>query len=129
MIPFWSDIAFAKAMTPIEKIVLSRTLKHVPENTTIVNNDPDGWIRRLKQTPGKKIAFSSTSMLLRLLELGLIDELLLVVHPILVGENKRLFDKSVFPEKRNFKLEYSVPFKSGAIALHYLKIEKDQADQ
>ena len=134
MVPFWPevaknrtgrscDVAFADAMTPIEKIVLSRTLENADENTRIVRGDPEGLIRELKQQPGKKIAFSSTSLLPRLLEAGLIDELYLIVHPVLVGENKRLFDNFLVPEKLNYRLEYTRLFKSGAIALHYQKSE------
>lgn len=134
MVPYWpevaknqsdrpSDIAFAKAMTPIEKIVLSRTLKNATENTRIVTENPEGLIRELKQQPGKNIAFSSASLFPRLLTLGLIDELYLVVHPILVGENKRLFENFLVPEKLNFQLEHTQLFKSGVIALHYQKHE------
>ena len=132
MVPYWpeiaknrsgtpGDIAFADAMTPIEKIVLSRTLKNAAENTRILRENPEGLIRELKQQPGKKIAFSSTSLLPRLLGLGLIDELYLVVHPVLVGENKRLFENFLVPEKLSFKLEHTQLFKSGVIALHYQK--------
>jgi dihydrofolate reductase len=134
MVPYWpdvaknrsgrpSDIAFAEAMTPIEKIVLSRTLKNIAENTRIVSDNPEALIRELKQQPGKKIAFSSTSLLPRMLELDLIDELYLVVHPVLVGENKRLFENFLVPEKLSFQLEHTQLFKSGAIALHYQKNE------
>jgi dihydrofolate reductase len=134
MIPYWpevarnqsgtpGDIAFAEAMTPIEKIVFSRTLKNVGANTRIANENPEDLIRKLKHQSGNKIAFSSTSMLPRLLGLSLIDELYLVVHPVLVGENKRLFKNFNVPEKLNFKLEHLQLFKSGAIALHYKKNE------
>ena len=132
MVPYWpevaknktgapEDIAFAEAMAPIEKIVLSRTLKTATENTRIVSENPEGLLRELKQQPGKKIAFSSTSLLPRMLELGLIDELYLVVHPIFAGENKHLFDS--VSVKANFNLAETRLFKSGAIALHYQKIE------
>jgi dihydrofolate reductase len=134
MVPYWpevaksesgspADIAFARAMAPIEKIVLSRTLKNAEENTRIVSENPEGLIRELKQQPGKKIAFSSASLLPRLLVPGLIDELYLVVHPVLVGENKRLFENFLIPEKLNFQLEHTQLFKSGVIALHYQKVE------
>jgi dihydrofolate reductase len=130
MIPYWpeiaesrdgspEDIAFADAMVPIPKIVLSRTLKTAAENTRIVTENPESLLRELKQQPGKKIAFSSASLLPHMLERGLIDELYLVVHPVLVGDNKRLFDNFVLSEKHNFKLEYTHQFKSGVIALHY----------
>jgi dihydrofolate reductase len=132
MVPYWpevaknktgapEDIAFADAMATIEKIVLSRTLKNAGENTRIVSENPEGLIRELKRQPGKKIAFSSTSLLPRMLELGLIDELYLVVHPILAGENKHLFDS--VSVKANFNLAETRLFKSGAIALHYQKNE------
>ena len=132
MVPFWPevakkrtdrpcDVAFADVMTPIEKIVLSRTLKTAGENTRIVSEYPEGLIRSLKERPGKKIAFGSTSMLPRLLGAGLIDELYLIVHPILVGENKHLFDDFLAPEQLNFQLEHTRQFKSGVIALHYQK--------
>ncbi|AYL95409.1 dihydrofolate reductase family protein [Mucilaginibacter celer] len=132
MVPYWpdvaksqtgppEDIAFAKAMTPIPKIVLSRTLKVADENTGIVNDGPEDLIRQLKQQPGKKIALSSTSLLAEMLALELIDELYLIVHPILAGSGERLFENYISPQKHNFKLTASQPFNSGAIALHYHK--------
>ena len=134
MVPYWpnvaknksanpDDIAFAEAMTPIPKIVLSRTLETVDANTTIVREDPEGLIRELKQQAGKKIAFSSTNMLPQMLTLGLIDELYLIIHPVLVGDNKRLFENFLVPEIRNFKLSETKLFNSGAIALQYEKNE------
>jgi dihydrofolate reductase len=132
MVPYWPDVAknksaspddvdFAEAMTPIPKIVLSRTLETADANTTIVRGDPEGLLRELKQQAGKKIALSSTEMLPQMLTLGLIDELYLIVHPVLVGDNKRLFEDFLVPERRHFKLREAKLFNSGAIALHYEK--------
>ena len=130
MVPYWpdvaksktgtpDDVAFAEAMNPIPKIVLSRTLKKADENTRVVPDNPESLIRELKQQPGKKIAFSSASLLPGMLAQGLIDELYLVIHPTLIGDNKRLFENFLVPEKLNFQLEHTQVFKSGAIALHY----------
>jgi len=133
MIPYWpevlqtrndhrpEDIAFAEAMVPIPKIVISRTLKTVSENCTLSSDLPEELLRKLKQQSGKKIALSSTTLLAPMLELGLIDELHLIVHPALVGGEKRLFDDFHSPEKHNFKLVSSQTFRSGVIALHYQK--------
>ena len=128
MVPFWpdlakskngspEDVAFAEAMTPIPKIVLSRTLETA--GARIVREDPAGLIRELKQQPGKLIALSSTSMLPQMLNAGLIDELRLVVHPVLVGTGRHLFNE--LAAKTNFDLAETRQFKSGVIALHYHK--------
>jgi dihydrofolate reductase len=128
MIPYWpdvaknktgnpEDIAFAEAMTPIPKIVLSRTLETA--EARIVRDNPEDLIRELKQQAGKKIALSSASLLPQMLNAGLIDELYLVLHPVLVGENKYLFDHLTV--KTDFSLTATKTFKSGAIALHYEK--------
>jgi len=134
MIPYWPEIAesrdgtadelaFADAMVPIPKIVLSRTLTNVPENTRIVHENPEDLIRELKQQSDKKIAFSSASLFTHMLELGLIDELYLVVHPVLAGDQNRLFDTFLLPEKRILELADIRHFKSGVIALHYQRTE------
>jgi dihydrofolate reductase len=128
MVPFWpdlakskngspEDVAFAEAMTPILKVVLSRTLETA--DARIVREDPEGLIRELKQQLGKTIALSSTSMLPQLLNAGLIDELRLVVHPVLVGDGKHLFNQLAV--KTNFELAETRQFRSGVIALHYQK--------
>lgn len=128
MVPYWpdlaktkngnlEDVAFAEAMTPIPKIVLSRTLETA--GARIVRENPESLIRELKAQPGKKIAWSSTSMLPQMLNAGLIDELRLVVHPVLVGDGKHLFNQLAV--KTIFELAETRQFKSGVIALHYVK--------
>ncbi|SEN00652.1 Dihydrofolate reductase [Mucilaginibacter gossypiicola] len=128
MVPFWpdlakskdgspEDVAFAEAMTPIPKIVLSRTL--ATADARIVREDPEGLIRELKQQPGQTIALSSTTLLPQMLNAGLIDELRLVVHPVLIGDGQHLFNQ--LEVKTNFDLAGTRQFKSGVIALHYQK--------
>ncbi|MFS2185600.1 dihydrofolate reductase family protein [Mucilaginibacter sp. Mucisp84] len=130
MVPFWpemakskngspEDVAFAEAMTPIPKIVLSRTLETA--GARIVREDPEGLLKELKQQAGKIIAFSSTSLLPQMLNAGLIDELRLVVHPVLVGDGKHLFEGVSL--KTTFSLKATKIFQSGVIALHYRKNE------
>jgi dihydrofolate reductase len=128
MVPFWpdlakskngspEDVAFAEAMTPVPKIVLSRTL--ATADARIVREDPEELIRELKAQSGKTIALSSTSLLPQMLNAGLIDELRLLVHPVMVGDGKHLFDQ--VSVKTNFDLAETRQFKSGVIALHYQK--------
>jgi len=57
----------------------------------------------------------------QLAELGLIDEYHIVVHPIVVGEGRRLFEGINLQEKLRLKLVESTAFKSGSVVLRYVK--------
>ena len=132
MIPYWPDVAkdptstkaeieFAHAFNAIDKVVVSRSLDSAEGNTRIIRADLADEILRLKQETGKNISVGGVSLPTQLLELGLIDEFYFVVHPIIVGEGRRLFEGASLPEKLNLKLVDSKTFKSGIVAFHYLK--------
>ena len=57
----------------------------------------------------------------QLIELGLVDEYHFVVHPIVAGEGRRLLEGVSLQEKLQLKLVESKIFKSGCVALRYLK--------
>jgi dihydrofolate reductase len=129
MFPFWADVAktrsmseieneFAQILTDKEKIVFSKSLEHVGHNTRIVRDHLTEEIHKLKQVHGKKIEVAGIDLSAQLIELGLVDEFHFVVHPLLVGKGKRLFD---LHKTQNLKLVDAKRFKSGALALHYLK--------
>ena len=132
MFPYWSDVAknqsgtadenrFAERLTAIDKVVMSRSLKSAEDNTRIVRSNPAEELLKLKQQPGKKISVDSISLLPELIAAGLIDEFHFVVHPVIVGKGRRLLDISSFQENFNLKLVDTLNFKSGSVALHYLK--------
>ncbi|WP_353719841.1 dihydrofolate reductase family protein [Dyadobacter sp. 676] len=132
MFPYWADVAknqsgtadeirFAERFSAIDKVVVSRTLENVEDNARIIRGNPAGELRKLKQQPGKKISVDSVSLLPELVSSGLIDEFHLVVHPVMVGKGRRLLDAGSLQEKFNLKLVDTVVFKSGCVALHYLK--------
>jgi dihydrofolate reductase len=77
-----------------QKIVVSNTLKQVDwQPTTIVSGDVNGQLTALKYQPGQDIAITGSPTLVRsLLRDGVLDELRLLVHPIVVGKGQRLFD-------------------------------------
>ena len=132
MIPYWPDVIndpasekaevdFAKAFCAIDKVVFSRTLDNVVENARIVRENLGDEIRKLKQQPGKNISVGGVDLPGQLIELGLIDEFYIVVHPFIVGEGRRLFDHSRLPERLSLKLVDTKTFNSGAVAFHYVK--------
>jgi dihydrofolate reductase len=133
MVPYWPDIAksqsetkadreFAQAFDSLNKIVFSRTLAGAEDkNTRIVRSNLRDEILKLKQEPGKNILVGGVDVPSQLMELGLIDEYRVVVMPIIAGEGRRLFEAVNLPQKRQLKLVESKTFKSGCVALRYLK--------
>jgi len=134
MVPFWPDVAknqsgqtramneFAQAFDSNDIVVFSESLDTAEgENTRIVRSNLQDEILNLKQQPGKNILTGGVSIPSQLIELGLVDEYSFVVQPILVGEGRRLLEDVRLPEKLQVKLVESKTFKSGCVALRYLK--------
>jgi len=88
------DVAGYMNNTP--KYVVSRTLEEPLEwqNSTLIKENVAEEVAKLKQQPGKDISITGSGTLVRsLLQDDLIDELRLMVHPIVVGGGKRLFEE------------------------------------
>jgi dihydrofolate reductase len=115
-----SDVDFADVMNETPKLVASTTLASVDwQNSTLLGKDVAGELRRLKQEPGKNISITGSPTLVRsLLREGLIDELRLLVHPIVVGSGKRLFVDQ--EERVPLKLLDSTTFSTGVLYLTYV---------
>jgi dihydrofolate reductase len=110
----------AATMNGVTKYVVSTTLEEPLEwnNATLIGDDVAEEISQLKQQPGKDIVISGSGALVRsLLEYGLIDELKLMVHPIVVGSGKKLFEDG---EKQTaLELVESKTFSTGVVYLTY----------
>ena len=133
MVPYWPDVLknpsetkadteFARAFVSTNKIVFSRSLDGVEDrNTRIVRGRLYDEILKLKQEQGKNILVGGVDIPSQLIELGLVDEFRFVVGPIIAGEGRRLLEGVNLPAKLQLKLVESKIFKSGAVALRYLK--------
>lgn len=104
---------------PVKKYVVSSTLtKDIWQNATFVKGDLKKEIQGLKAKPGGDLTVHGSLMLARwLLSEGLVDELRLLVYPVVVGKGKRLFDDSVAPGK--LKLAKAKALDRGVVALVY----------
>jgi dihydrofolate reductase len=89
----------ADQMNAMRKIVISSTLDKADwQNTTVVNTSPRKEITALKQLPGKNINVSGSATLVRwLLREHLLDELHLLVFPVVMGGGTRLFAEGSEP--------------------------------
>jgi dihydrofolate reductase len=114
-----SDVPFADVINGTPKLVASTTLDGVDwRNSTLIKGDVGEELAKLKQQPGKDIAISGSGTLVRsLLRKGLLDELRLLVYPVVVGRGKRLFDGAT--EQLSLRLVDSRPFSTGVISLTY----------
>ncbi|ACQ78709.1 bifunctional deaminase-reductase domain protein [Beutenbergia cavernae DSM 12333] len=85
--------AMADAINGVRKVVVSTTLVDPDwQNTTVVAHDVLREVARLKESPGRDIAVTGSITLTQaLLAAGLVDELRLLVHPIVLGAGRRLF--------------------------------------
>jgi len=91
--PDWTDEhrAFAAAWRRQPKWVVSRSLKSVGPNATLVEGDLATTIRRLKSELSGEIATSGPVLAGSLTDLGLIDEYRLYVHPVALGRGRPFF--------------------------------------
>jgi dihydrofolate reductase len=133
MVPYWPDIAksqsetkadleFAGAFVSLKKVVFSRSLASANDgNTRIVGTNLHDEILKLKQEPGKPILVGGVDIPSQLIERGLVDEYRFVVGPTFVGKGRRLLEDVSLPKRLQLKLVESKTFKSGCVALRYLK--------
>jgi dihydrofolate reductase len=118
---YWpkSKEEMAKPLNSMTKYVVSRTLQSVDwQNSVLIKGDVAPEIARLKQQPGKNIVvFGSGQLVQALLRHNLIDELQLVIHPLILGNGKRLFREGL--ERANFTLFESRTTPKGVLLLGY----------
>lgn len=109
----------ADTMNNTRKVVVSTTLSSADwQNSSLISGNVSEEIARLKQQPGANIGISGSATLVAwLLRHGLLDELHLLVFPVVVGKGKTLFgaDGDQIP----FRLAGSEAFGNGVLHLAY----------
>ena len=125
---FWpsqgSDVPFADVINNTPKVLVTTTLDRVEWGpTTIVKDDVVNAVKALKEAPGKDVSITGSPTLVRtLLREGLLDELRLLIHPIVVGHGKRLFEAEDQPIP--LKLVESKTFQTGVQAMTYAPADR-----
>ncbi|OYU80430.1 MAG: dihydrofolate reductase [Flavobacterium sp. BFFFF1] len=109
---------FAKAIDRIPKIVFSHTLQSTGwESATLAAQDLEKEVVALKQQSGKDILVGSRSIIIQLINLNLVDEFQICIHPMLEGKGPQLFDK--IKDRTVYRLLKTKTFGSGSIVLYY----------
>jgi dihydrofolate reductase len=124
------DQPFADHMNNTPKYVVSTTLEEPLEwqNSALIKGNLPEEISKLKQQPGKNIAITGSATLVQsLVQDDLLDELGLMVHPVVLGSGKRLFEQGGGDPKA-LTLVDSKTFSTGVVYLTYQPNTHQQAE-
>lgn len=118
-----SEDDFALLIDSIPKIVFSRKLDSVTwENTVLLKGNVKEEVLKLKEQPGKDIFVGSPGMIVELLNLDLIDEYWLCIHPVIQGSGLPLFKQ--INDRTVLKLLHTKTLKGGQVALYYERVKE-----
>jgi dihydrofolate reductase len=108
----------AQIMNNYRKYVVSTTLEQADwNNSSLIKGNVAEEVAKLKQQPGRDIGISGSGTLVQLLlQAGLIDELNLLIYPVVLGRGKRLFEDG---SNRTLKLKQSKTSSSGVLLTTY----------
>jgi dihydrofolate reductase len=135
MVPYWPDVAkdqngntkpindFAQAFTSVENIVVcSRTLNSIEgKHTQIIKGNLGEEVMKLKRQNGGNISTGGVDIPSQLIALGLVDELHIVIHPVIAGAGRRFLDVADLPVSQKMELAESTVLEGGFVVLRYMK--------
>ena len=105
-------------MPKMKEYVFSNTLTEVREGAIIVSGDTKEEVEKIKNEPGKDIwLFGGASLTSSLMNLGLVDEIWLSIHPILLGIGKPLF--TGITDRVHLQLLESKTYETGLVSVKY----------
>lgn len=113
----WRADPFARTIDAARKYVVSRSLDRVDWNAELIRGDLAEAVGALKRQPGRGLLVGGRVLPLALAELGLIDEIELVVHPVVAGRGPTLLAGLSRPLV--LRLVSRVELGQGAVAMRY----------
>jgi dihydrofolate reductase len=113
-----TDVEFAQIFRKMTRIVVSRTLREVGENATLINDDVAGRISALKEEPGRSLLLiCGPELRSTLTRLGLIDRYKVLVSPVVLGKGVPQFEDA--QELMQLRLTGTRVFDGGVVMLDY----------
>ncbi len=118
------EIEYARIWKDMKKIVFSKTLKKVGWNSQLISENIAEEVNRLKAQPGKDMSVGGPGLASAFMQLGLIDEYRLYVHPIILGGGQPMFRR--LRDKISLGLVETHTFGSGVVLLRYQRADEHQ---
>ncbi|WP_431209293.1 dihydrofolate reductase family protein [Puia sp. P3] len=117
-----ADVEFAEAFDAVEKVVFSKSLEKAEgKNSRIVRTPAEDEIQKLKQQEGPNMYVGGVALPSYLIGLGLVDEYIFTIIPVIAGKGRRLMEDIIMQEKLGLKLIDTKISASGSVILHYVK--------
>ena len=114
--------AYARIWKSKPKIVFSRTLDQAGWNSRLVREDIAGEVNRLKALPGQEMSVGGANLAASFMQLGLIDEYSLYIHPVVLGGGKPMFPR--LQDHLSLALLETRRFGSGVVLLRYRPVRE-----
>jgi dihydrofolate reductase len=115
------ELEFARIWKDTPKIVFSKTLEKVEGNARLVRDNVAEEVARLKEEPGKDLAVGGAGLASTFMKLGLIDEYLLFVSPVVLGGGTPYFP--ALDERIDLDLVETRTFGSRVVYVRYQRVE------
>jgi len=110
-----------EAMAPFSQLkqyIVSTTLRNVQPGEILIKENAEEAVQKLKQQQGKDIwLFGGASLTTSMFNAGLIDEIILAVHPVILGSGKPLFNN--IQNRTHLTLQNATTYSSGLVMLTY----------
>ena len=110
-------IEYAHIWKSKPKVVFSKTLDQVEWNSRLVRGDIAEEVKKLKAQPGRYMSVAGAEIAFTFMQLGLVDEYALYVHPVILGSGKPMFRQ--MPDQIDLQLLETRTFGSGVVLLRY----------
>jgi dihydrofolate reductase len=115
-------IEYARIWNPMAKVVFSRSLQHVEHNARLVREDIAAEVSRLKSLPGKDLTLGGASLAESFFRLGLVDEVQVYIHPVILGGGKPMFRNR--DDALHLRLLDVRSFSSGVVHVKYSVVQQ-----
>ena len=123
---YWptAEGGLADRLNELPKYVVSSTLTDPPWNATVLGNDwPEEVARLRKELEGEILVYGSRRLSRALIGMGLVDEVRLLVYPVVLGAGDRLFGAT--QDKIALRLVESRPLGGGVVSMIYAPVMAD----
>ena len=116
------ELEYAKIWQNMSEIVFSTTVAQIPGKARLFQGDIATEMGKMKQQPGKNMGIGGPTLAATFFKLGLIDEVGLFVHPVVLGSGIPFFPPMETP--LSLQLVEKRPFQSGVVYLRYQRPDK-----